>query len=880
MELDRDRLREKAFQYRYAFPIIAVFLLAVGIRYYPVRNIQYLQALDPYNLFRMSQQIAYEGSRPALDFMRWFPYPTPSYITHVGNIAIPAIVYRLGGFLFFDRYLDFAYFVAPAFAGLASVGMYFLGKELYDKYTGLAAAFFLAVIPGVLYRSSAGFFEKEAIGTMFMIYSLLFFVLSWKKKSWLYGIGAGLGLGLFTISWGGSQMLWLLYPMIIGFMLLIDRDIENLVASYTPTVIVAGGFASVFNPGNFWVTDKLFLLSLAFLGLLWARYLVSELELISDSRQPYFIPSIYGSGSVLMLLSPLYSQTLAGIMFSIYRTGTQSGGSVIGGTVAENAPSQLPQMVTQLGSGVVDQIVPALSIITSTTGTWTLAFLAVPMMLYGIILMLSKRYGVVEELTGKENYSMIGGVIVAWALGFTVFFSGFRAIGLAISLFTSAIVLLMVHSLDEESSFTISTMSLIFTAIVLTMYAFGSQNTSSLLKGIAYPVWAATAAFGVFYYLEDFKPVDIELRWYQVLPLFWIGSNLLGATARSRLMYLAAFPVALGAGYTFSLAVRRLKEIDLSEFSVQASNARYALIGLAIVSAVAVNFLAGFAAAQSIGGSPNQAWMQNLDYLDEEAENGSVVMSWWDYGYHFQTLGRSASVADGGNFRYYSDSGPVNYPLADYFTSNTTENHSKFLEKHSVDYLVLDNTMIGKYQAVSQISRRDNNDYYSMYQASTAGNLQNTVSQRGNRTVAAFTRGSSQNRPAIVDQEPNDPSTNRRQYAEVYVPFEQSNTSISISDSPTIRYLSGEEEQVNCALTDEGVRNFEGEESDYCVAVDPYYSFERGAVQGGQTRIVLVPRDIMDHTLVRLYLMDGYNIPYVEKVQGASNGYVEMWSIE
>ena len=210
MELDKQKLREKAFQYRYAFPVIAVFLLAVGLRYYPIRNIQYLQALDPYNLFRMSQQIAYEGSRPALDFMRWFPYPTPSYVTHVGNIAIPAIIYKLGGFMFFDKYLDYAYFVAPTFAGLASVGMYFLGKELYDKYAGLAAAFFLAVIPGVLYRSSAGFFEKEAIGTMFMIsVSMLYLAAQHTDEDILE---QGIVSTLIYLAW---------YVLFIGFMWLV-----------------------------------------------------------------------------------------------------------------------------------------------------------------------------------------------------------------------------------------------------------------------------------------------------------------------------------------------------------------------------------------------------------------------------------------------------------------------------------------------------------------------------------------------------------------------------------------------------------------------------------------------------------------------------------
>ncbi|MFP4038398.1 MAG: STT3 domain-containing protein [Candidatus Nanohaloarchaea archaeon] len=879
MDLNVEKLREKAFQYRYVFPVIAVFLIAVGIRYYPVRNIQHLQALDPYNLFRMSQQMAYEGSRPALDFMRWFPYATPSFMTHLGNLAIPAMVYRYGGFLFFDRYLDFAYFVAPTFAGLASVGMYFLGKEIYDRYTGLAAAFFLAVIPGVLYRSSAGFFEKEAIGTMFMVYSILFFVMAWKRNSWLYGIGSGLALGLFTISWGGSQMLWLLYPLIIGFMLLIDQDIEKLVSAYTPVVVVAGSFAATFNPARMWFTDTLFLASFGFLSLLWMRYLVEELEIVQDSRLPYVVPSVYSVGALMMALSPLYSQTLADIMFGFYSKATQTGGSVIGGTVAENAASRLPEMVTQLGPGAVDQVFPGAAVITSIMGTWTLAFLSVPLMLYGVLMMLSKRYGLMEGLTGKENYSMLGGTIVAWAAGFTLFFSGARMLGLAATLLISAVAFLMVYYLDEDSSFTLSALTLLFTSIILTMYAFGSQSTSSLLKGIAYPVWIAAAAFGVLQYLEDFKPSDIQIEWYKVVPLFWIGSNLLGATARSRLIYLAAFPVALGAGYTFSTVIHRIKGLDLSSLELNASALRNAGLILAVAVAFSVSMVAGFAASQSISGSPDQAWTQNLDYLNEEVPNGSTVMSWWDYGYHFQTLGRTATVADGGNFDYYSDSGPVNYPLADYFTSTNNSEHDEFLEKHSVDYIVLDNTMIGKYQAVNQIARGDNENYYSMYQASTQGTLQNSVSERGNRTVAAFTQGSSGNAPAIIDQEPNDPTTSRNQYAEIYVPFERSNSSIEISESATIRYYSGGEEEVNCVLTDQGVKTFGDERTDYCIAEDPYYSLERGS-SGVQSKIVLVPENIVDHTLNRLYLMDGHGIPYAEKVEDASNDYVKMWEVE
>lgn len=878
MDLSRDNIKQKAYRNRFAFPVIAIFLLAVGLRYYPVRNIEYLQALDPYNLFRMSQQIAYEGSRPAVDFMRWFPYATPSYVTHLGNIVLPAYIYKLGGFLVFDKYLDFAYFVAPTFAGLASVGMYFLGKEVYDKYTGLAAAFFLAVIPGVMYRSSAGFFEKEAIGTMFMVYSLFFFVKAWKNKSWNYGIGSGLALGMFTISWGGSQMLWLLYPMIIGFMLLIDQDIESILTAYTPTVLVAGGFASVFNPANFWFTDTLFILSAGFMALVWARYLAEEFDLLEASKLPYFIPSVYGFGALMMLLSPLYSQTLADIMFSIYRTATQSGGSVIGGTVAENAPAQLNEIVVQIGTGAVDQILPAASLLTSTVGSWTLTFLAIPLMLTGGLLMLGKRYGVLEELGGKQNYSMIAGVITAWAIGFSVFFSGYRAIGIITTLVVSAAVFALVYYLDKESSFTLTGMGLIFTAVILTLFSLRSQNSTALLRGMAYPVWIASISLGIIYYFEDFKPREIQLEWYKILPLFWIGSNILGATARSRLIYLAAFPAALGAGYTLSTVFNRLNTLDMSSLEFNPRNTRIIAVILLVVAAISVNFTAGFAATQGISGSPNEAWMQNLNYLNESVEDGSSVMSWWDYGYHFQTLGRTASVADGGNFRYYTNEQPINYPLAEYFTSNNTSEHGEFLDKHSVDYLVLDNTMIGKYQAVSQIARRDNQNFFTMYQAYTSGSLQNSVSQRGNRTVAAFTRGSGRS-PPVLDQEPNDPTSSSRTYADIYVPFEQSNNSIDISEPATIRYYSGREEEVNCVLTDEGVETFGDDRTNYCIAEDPYYNFERGA-RGTQTGIVLVPESIVDHTINKLYLMDGYDIPYAEKVEEASNDYIKMWEIE
>jgi len=68
------------------------------------------------------------------------------------------------------------------------------------------------------------------------------------------------------------------------------------------------------------------------------------------------------------------------------------------------------------------------------------------------------------------------------------------------------------------------------------------------------------------------------------------------------------------------------------------------------------------------------------------------------------------------------------------------------------------------------------------------------------------------------------------------------------------------------------------------VAINPYYSVDSAIysantpqIRSRQAKMVLVPRSIADSNLVRLYLMDGYGIDQVEKVEDGSNGFVKMW---
>ena len=94
----------------------AIFALAVLLRMIPGQGMEYFQALDPYMIYRMSEHLALSGNLPALDFLRYFPYETPTYVLNQGDILFPALFYWLGPFAIFGSFLEWAQFY-PALMG-------------------------------------------------------------------------------------------------------------------------------------------------------------------------------------------------------------------------------------------------------------------------------------------------------------------------------------------------------------------------------------------------------------------------------------------------------------------------------------------------------------------------------------------------------------------------------------------------------------------------------------------------------------------------------------------------------------------------------------------------------------------------------------------
>ncbi|MFB6199513.1 MAG: STT3 domain-containing protein [Candidatus Nanohaloarchaea archaeon] len=821
MELDPENvsaedLKRVAARQWQKFVVAAVFSVALYLRYLPEKGMEHLQALDPYMIFRVAQHIALEGTVPAVNFMRYFPYPTPLYSLNQGDFLIPGILYNLGPSMVFDSFLEWAQFY-PAFLGALSVPvMYLLGKELFDRRIGVSAAFFLAVIGGVLHRTSAGFFEKEPLGTFLMMVSLYCFTRAWRRKEYYSGIVSGVALGLFTISWGGSKMMWLLYPMIVGLMLWVDEDIRSMVVSYTPTVLLGAGIAASLNYSRFWFTSSLFLINIVMLGLLWGRYLVEELELVDKNYLKYYTPTVSVSGLIFVLISPMFWDWPMKKFLSLISTGLQSGGGVVGGTVAENQAPSIGQLASQLGAVNAYSMLPDFVLNSGAiqlfigffkaVGPFTLAFIGVTLLGSRFAsYLLSKYSSLGDEIKEADYFKLVVVVLGLWTLTFSFIFPG------------------------------------------------------NVLRAVAPGILMVLIGVITSFFLIDREKRSIEPKWFYIIPLIWGVTNILGAVARSRLVFLSAFATSFVAGYAFVKGLEALREV-LKSYSV---DYRY-IIGAVVAIVVTVNFASGFTVSQGLGGSPNQLWMDNLGEMRENAPEGSVVLSWWDYGYWFQQIGRSGTVADGGNLRHYSSGAPITYPLADFLTSENPSNHTDFLKKHSVDYIVLDETMIGKYSAVSQISKGSNKNFNSMAQLSTSRNiLRSEQKSGGSRTITFSGRG-----------------------LRLYMSVNMTNQSVEFNSAPTIETRRGRS-KIDCLITEDGRKQFNvSGDTGYCIGLNPYYSIRRAyytasrpKVPNSPAKVVLVPGPVQDSTLVKLYLGDGRSIDFVEKMPEASNGFVKMWKI-
>ncbi|MCB2172927.1 glycosyltransferase family 39 protein [archaeon] len=249
-----NRLRPTRLQAIEIGILAAIAIVTALLRILPLQYGAYFTAFDPLFQYRATQYVVENGFASWWswhDTMSWYPMGR-----NVANSAYPGVPFAAAFLYLVQKTLGFGislynvclYF--PVFMAVVTIiTIYYLGKELRGRPTGIFAALFLAITPAFIARTSLGFFDTENIGIFAIVATSLFFLRSSDKERSIeqrviYGVLSGLTLGLIYASWGAAKYMTGMLMLYMGFLVITEKyEIRHLI---TYTITIGLGFLIVF----------------------------------------------------------------------------------------------------------------------------------------------------------------------------------------------------------------------------------------------------------------------------------------------------------------------------------------------------------------------------------------------------------------------------------------------------------------------------------------------------------------------------------------------------------------------------------------------------------------------------------------------------------
>jgi len=142
----------------------------------------------------------------------------------------------------------------------------------------------------------------------------------------------------------------------------------------------------------------------------------------------------------------------------------------------------------------------------------------------------------------------------------------------------------------------------------------------------------------------------------------------------------------------------------------------------------------------------NQQWQKAMKWVREDTSSDAVFGHWWDYGYWVQSIGKRATVLDGGNTIAY-----WNYLMGRHvLTGDNQEDALEFLYNHDTTHFLIDSSDIGKYGAYSSIGSNENYDRLSWFGTFLLDEKQTQETQ--DQTLLIYPGGISLDEDLIINQ--------------------------------------------------------------------------------------------------------------------------------
>lgn len=761
----------------YLVLLIIIVIMAFQIRAAPAVHNE-LQALDPFYLYRISEYVLNNNLQmPTIDHLRNHPYGDTTFDLLVMHY-LPPLMYLTLNPVMQTSFFNFA-LLYPAIMGALSVFiMFFLAREIFnDNKAGLFAAFFLATVQAFITRTSAGFFEKEPTSSIFMFMSVLFFIKAFKSKDWRFGILSGITLGFMTLSWGGTQYIYVLFAIFALMMALINYDTKAIAYSYIPAIFIGIFMPYLIQPFFVSLFSTTRFLALGVLGIIVLKYVIEKFKLVKTEQIKLVTPGILVIGSVVFLIGSMFTDFMYNILQGLINLLTFQ--STVTTTVAESIGGNWGTITSQTSLGAaLGQLGPIASF-ASLFSLWTFSVI-------GLLILLYKLY---------STRNMILIIPILWLIlaVFGVFFA-IRLIyfmGPTVALlsgFLFAWLLDQSYKLKITKNITRRWQVYLVFAGIMGLFSILYMPTSLLIAEIfAIPA----IIFLILGYLINRSETEKSL-------FKKIHDSVTGN--REKVVTITTIPVIIIAAFT------------LSFYTVNA-----------------------YTYSTFLGPSISQPWYEAMDFLRLQTPQNSSVLSWWDFGYWFQTRGQRASIVDGGGIGNTS-----RLEVALWFTSNSenwTDHEPWLIDKLDVDYILMDFTLPGKYGAITKIASHETNIIGILQLQQT-----NTIPQ-GNQTIYEFRNG-----PYVI-----------------WLPIQNG----IVTSSPMLLLAQGNQfgsqSYINDICTSQGIIRLGEQQPDVggCVAIT-------------RSGIFFVPPEAEHTIFANLMFMDGFGLPLEKQFD---NNFIKIYKV-
>lgn len=642
------------------FLLLIIIILGSWIR---VQNLDLLKdsttgesiplALDPFYFLRLAETIVDNGGLPECDSFRVLGDECIGFSKEILPQTV-VLIWKTAN-IFGDYSLQHIDLISPViFFILGLIVFFFLILNLTDsKITALLSSFLLAIVPAYLYRTMAGFSDHESIGMFAFFSAMLVFsyalkFLQKKKdnkkhlgKSLLWGIGTGFVTAFTIASWGGiSRFIFMIVPLSSLIFWLVN--IENKKDKFMESFILfyACWFLSSFSFGLLFGFD---IINKFRISVLSSSGMITGFVLVFIIAD-YFI---FKNRDYLKKISRniekyriFYSVLLTIILGIIFLL--VAGRDVIGLFADIIGRLLNPFGVDRLGLTVAENKQPFLSDWISQTGNTI----------------------------------------------FYLFLIGTAFVGFNISKGLKK----MNHKILFSASWVFAILGIVFSRISET----STFNGNNFISGIFYATSLLVFALSFAYiYIKKGLRINYQL----ILILSMIFFVLIAGRGAARLFFVITPFMIFMASYSvpnlYDYAKKSKEEILKVLF--------YTGLGIAIIGLlIAIPGMISSSKSQATytGPSANVHWQNAMKWVRENTAELSVFSHWWDYGYWVEYLGERPTIADGGHFEgTYRDHMIGRYIL----TESNVDRTLSFMKSNYVDYLLIDQTDIGKYPAYSSI---------------------------------------------------------------------------------------------------------------------------------------------------------------------------------